>query len=159
MDQQNGFGAAFLESLLGLVNGTAEPNAQPDKGVINLISLLVLVSDWSIIMISPWDLLLVVSHLFAIPILVLWVGLEKSKTWMREKKNSRVCPILTLQNICDSANIFLTPKFSYLFFSNNTHKTKTGNANRWEITNSKPPVRERKTHNKRIGLFKKRIIK
>jgi hypothetical protein len=30
-------------------------------------------------MIGPSGLLLVVSHLFAIPILVLWVGLEKKK--------------------------------------------------------------------------------
>jgi hypothetical protein len=44
LDQQNGFGAAFVESVLGLVNGTAERNPQPDKGIINLIALLVLVS-------------------------------------------------------------------------------------------------------------------
>jgi len=33
----------------------------------------------------------------------------------------------------------LTSKFSYLLFSNPTHKTKTGTANRWESTNSNLP--------------------
>jgi hypothetical protein len=33
----------------------------------------------------------------------------------------------------------LTSKFSYLFISKLTHKTKTGTANRWETANSKPP--------------------
>jgi hypothetical protein len=37
------------------------------------------VSDWPIVMIGPSGLLLVVSHLFAVPVLVLWVGLEKGK--------------------------------------------------------------------------------
>ncbi len=32
-----------------------------------------------------------------------------------------------------------TSKFSYLFISKLTHKTKTGTANRWETANSKPP--------------------
>jgi hypothetical protein len=36
------------------------------------------VSDLPIIMIGPGGLLLVVSHLFAIPASVLWVGLQKS---------------------------------------------------------------------------------
>jgi hypothetical protein len=40
---------------------------------------------------------------------------------------------------CDTAKIFLTSKFSYLPFSNPTHKNKTGTANSWETTNSKPP--------------------
>ncbi len=35
-------------------------------------------------------------------------------------------------------NIFFTSKFSYLLFSNPTHKTKTGTANRWETTNTNP---------------------
>jgi hypothetical protein len=51
----------------------------PDNGVINMIWLLLLVSDWPIIMIGPGGLLLVVSNLFAVPILVLWAGLQKSK--------------------------------------------------------------------------------
>jgi hypothetical protein len=35
--------------------------------------------------------------------------------------------------------IFLTSKFSYLLFSNPTHKTKTGTAKGWETTNSNLP--------------------
>jgi hypothetical protein len=35
--------------------------------------------------------------------------------------------------------IFPRSKFSYLLFSNPTHRTKTGAANRWETTNSKAP--------------------
>jgi hypothetical protein len=42
-------------------------------------------------------------------------------------------------SVCDLAKIFLTSKFSYSLFSNLTHKTKTGTANRSETTNSKPP--------------------
>ncbi len=34
---------------------------------------------------------------------------------------------------------FLTSKFSYLLFSNPTHQTKTGTANRCDTTNSNPP--------------------
>jgi hypothetical protein len=37
------------------------------------------VSDCPIIMTGPCALLLVVSQLFAVPVSVLWVGLEKSK--------------------------------------------------------------------------------
>jgi hypothetical protein len=42
-------------------------------------------------------------------------------------------------SVCDPAKIFLTSKFSYLPFFNHTHKNKTGTANSWETTNSKPP--------------------
>jgi hypothetical protein len=42
-------------------------------------------------------------------------------------------------SICDLEKIFLAFKFSCLFFSNPTHKTKTRIANKWETTNSKPP--------------------
>jgi hypothetical protein len=42
-------------------------------------------------------------------------------------------------SVCDPAKIFLTSKFSYLPFFNPTHQNKTGTANRWETTNSKPP--------------------
>jgi len=38
------------------------------------------VSDWPIIIIGPGGLLLVVPHLFAVPVLVLWVGLPKKYT-------------------------------------------------------------------------------
>jgi len=46
----------------------------PEKSVINMIWLLLLVSNWPIIMIGPGGLLLMVSHLFAVPILVLRVA-------------------------------------------------------------------------------------
>ncbi len=39
---------------------------------------------------------------------------------------------------CEPAKKFSHPSFSCLYFSNPTHKTKTGIANRWEITNSNP---------------------
>jgi hypothetical protein len=42
-------------------------------------------------------------------------------------------------SVCEPAKMFLTSKFSYLPFSNPTHKNKTGTANRLETTNSKPP--------------------
>jgi hypothetical protein len=36
--------------------------------------------------------------------------------------------------------IFFSSKFSYVLFSATpTHKTETGTANRWRITNNKPP--------------------
>jgi hypothetical protein len=37
-----------------------------------------------------------------------------------------------------SKEIFFTSKFHYLLFSNPTHKTETGTANRRGTTNSKP---------------------
>jgi hypothetical protein len=53
------------------------------------------------------------------------------------------CSILLEQlqqrSVSVPAKIFLTSKFSYLLFSNPTHKTKSGTANRWETTNSNPP--------------------
>ncbi len=50
---------------------------------------------------------------------------------------------LQLRSVCDPAKIFLTSKFSYLlFFPTQSHRTKTGTANRWEISNyTKPPIR------------------
>jgi hypothetical protein len=75
--QQNGFDPAFLHSLLRLVKGSAQQ--LPEKSVINMLWLLIPVSDWPFIMIGPGGLVLVVSSLFAVPVLVLWVGLEKSK--------------------------------------------------------------------------------
>ncbi len=48
-----------------------------EKSVINMIWLLLPVSDWPIIMISPSGWLLVVSRLFAGTVLVLWVRVEK----------------------------------------------------------------------------------
>jgi hypothetical protein len=34
---------------------------------------------------------------------------------------------------------FSHPSFTYLLFSNPTHKPENGTANRWETTNSNPP--------------------
>jgi len=45
------------------------------------------VSDWPIIMIRPGGLLLVVSHLFLVPVSVLWVGLQKSTQLNLDVKN------------------------------------------------------------------------
>jgi len=42
-------------------------------------------------------------------------------------------------SVCDPAKVFFLSEFSYLLFCNPTHKTKTGTANRWEATSSKPP--------------------
>ncbi len=42
------------------------------------ISFVLSVSDWPIIIIGPGGLLLVVAHLFAVPVSLLWVGLRKS---------------------------------------------------------------------------------
>ncbi len=55
--EQNAFGPTFSHRMLRLVKGTAEPNTccQMARG----------------------GLLSVVPHLFAVPVLVLWVGLEK----------------------------------------------------------------------------------
>jgi len=52
--------------------------APAEKSVLNMIYLLLNVSDWLIIMIGPRGLLLVVAHLFAVPFSLLWVGLQKS---------------------------------------------------------------------------------
>jgi hypothetical protein len=70
--QQNGFGPAFLHTLLKLVKGIAKLNTLREKSVIKMMWLLLPVSDW------PGALLLVVSHLLVVPFLVLWAGLEKS---------------------------------------------------------------------------------
>jgi hypothetical protein len=44
-----------------------------------MIWLLLPISDWPIITIAWGGLLLVVSHLFAVPVLVWQVGLDESK--------------------------------------------------------------------------------
>jgi hypothetical protein len=51
-----------------------------EKGLIHMIWLLLSISDWSIIMICPGGLLLVVPHLFAVLLVsvsVSWVELQK----------------------------------------------------------------------------------
>jgi hypothetical protein len=45
-----------------------------EKSVINMIWLPIPLFDWPIIMIRPGGLLLVVPHLFAVPLSVLSVG-------------------------------------------------------------------------------------
>jgi hypothetical protein len=43
-------------------------------------------------------------------------------------------------SVCGPAKSFFShPSFSYLLFSNSTHKTKIGTANRWETSNSNLP--------------------
>ncbi len=59
----------------------------PEKSVINMVWLLLLVSDWPIITVGPGGLPLVVSDLFAVPILVLWAGLQKSKLLNLDVRN------------------------------------------------------------------------
>jgi hypothetical protein len=67
-----------------------------------MIQLLLPVSDRPTIMIGAGGLLLVVSHLFAVTVLILWVGLEKSI-----KLNSDVRNIL-LGQILSTAGVALT---------------------------------------------------
>ncbi len=54
-------------------------NSPINKTQPNRTYWLVHVSEWLDCLIGPGGLLLVVSHVFAVPISVLWVGLEKSK--------------------------------------------------------------------------------
>jgi hypothetical protein len=65
---------------------------------------------------------------FSIIIIIIIMKQQKNN-----KSSSSGAQHVTLQKI------FLTSKFSYLLFSNPTHKTKTGTANRWETTNSNLP--------------------
>jgi len=60
----HGFGPAFLHRMLKLVKGTSKPN---------------ICCDLPYSLIRQGGLLLVVSRLFAVPLLFLWVGLEKTK--------------------------------------------------------------------------------
>ncbi len=62
---QNSFGPEFVHSLLRLVKGTTKPNTLLLNGLHSLID-----SD---------GLHLLVCHLFAVPVLVLWVGLENKE--------------------------------------------------------------------------------
>jgi hypothetical protein len=59
--------------------------APGEKSLINMISLLLSVSYWPRVLIGAGGLLLVIPHLFAVPVSILWVGLPKkyvTKTWM-----------------------------------------------------------------------------
>jgi hypothetical protein len=76
--QENGFGSAYLRRWPWLVKGSAV--LCTCKKECNKYDLTAAeCSDWSIIMIRPGGLLLlVVPHLFAVPVSVLLVGLPKS---------------------------------------------------------------------------------
>jgi hypothetical protein len=52
-------------------------------------------------------------------------------------------------SVFDPAKIFLASK---IFFSNLTHKTKTGTANRWETTNNNPPGPTKLTSQSTVGV-------
>jgi len=54
-----------------------QPCAPAKKSVINMIYLLLSVSDWPIIMIGPGGFLLIVPHPFPVPVSVLLVVLQK----------------------------------------------------------------------------------
>jgi len=45
---------------------------------------------------------------------------------------------LQQSSACDPSKILFTSTFSSVWFCNPSHKTKTGRANRWGTTNSKP---------------------
>ncbi len=73
--QQNGFGPTFL---VHCAEADKRHTATPEE--CNKYDLTTVpVFDLSIIMIGPGALFSVVSHLFAVPLLVLSLGLEKSK--------------------------------------------------------------------------------
>jgi hypothetical protein len=70
------FWLSIIEQFAGGWYKAQQSCAPTEKSVINTISLLMGISDWPIIMIGPSGLLLV---LFAVPVSVLLVGLQKSK--------------------------------------------------------------------------------
>jgi hypothetical protein len=61
------------KTLLAPHNCAQQQCALAEKSVINMMLLL-----QPIIMIGPGGLLLVVLHLFAVPVSILWMGLQKS---------------------------------------------------------------------------------
>jgi hypothetical protein len=61
----------FFHSLLRLAKGTANPNPAREDYSLLCDRLLLPVSDWPSTLIGPGGLLLVVSHLYAVPVLVL----------------------------------------------------------------------------------------
>jgi hypothetical protein len=69
------FGSAKRQSLQWLVKGAATTCT----GTKECNKYDPTASDWPIIMIGAGRSLLVVPHLFAVPVSVLWVGLQKSK--------------------------------------------------------------------------------
>jgi hypothetical protein len=65
---QNGFGLAFLHSLLRLMKGKKNSRLLEEKN--NKVDLIIIPCFWSIIMIGPSGLLLVVSHPLVIHVLI-----------------------------------------------------------------------------------------
>jgi len=78
LGQQNGFSRSIFAQFAEIVKRHSKslPPAREECDIYT-ISLLLPVSAWSIIMIGSGGLLLVVSHIFAIPVLVLWVRFGK----------------------------------------------------------------------------------
>ncbi len=58
---------------------------------------------------------------------------------IRETFSTRLEHLEAVLSMWPCQNLFPHPSFSYLLFSNSTHKTKTGIPNRWETTNSSNP--------------------
>ncbi len=94
-----------------LVKARSNSCATAEKSGINVISLLLSVSDWLIIMIGPSGLLLLVPHLFALPVSILyitklwceiyfcsvtyWVPLEMLKDILHHKNTSTISWVST----------------------------------------------------------------
>jgi hypothetical protein len=80
LGEENGFDSAYLHSLDWVARKRRSSNVVglAGKSVINMIWLLLTISDWFIIMIGRGGLLLVVvHHLFAAaPVSVLWVDIK-----------------------------------------------------------------------------------
>jgi hypothetical protein len=75
--QQNGFGPTFLHTVLRLIKGIQQ-SLTPTPEECNEYDLTTVpVFYLSIIMIGPGALLLVVSHLFAVALLVFIIEVEK----------------------------------------------------------------------------------
>jgi hypothetical protein len=69
LPQENGFSPTYFAQVAEAGKKRSKTIIQLlEKSVINMISLLLPVFDWSIIMIGPGGLLLVSSYLFAVPL-------------------------------------------------------------------------------------------
>jgi len=67
--------------------------------------------------------------------------LEVCTSYSLQASKALVCLVLEHLrwcSVCNRAKIFFTSKFSYLLFSNPSHNTETGIADRWGTTNIKP---------------------
>jgi hypothetical protein len=69
-----GSGKQFWLCIIARIAAAGKP---AENSVINMIKLLLIVSDWPIIMICPSGLLLVVPHLFSLPISSFMGGVAK----------------------------------------------------------------------------------